>query len=77
MYLLLSCLVNLYFLHCEVRVHGGCLLDGLSQGLVVVDGVAVALNGHLLLDVRLSVALLLHGVGRRLDGSRLARDCLE
>ena len=41
-------LVNLDLFHGHVWVHGGGLLNGLCQGLVVIDGFPVALNRHFL-----------------------------
>ncbi len=73
----LRCLVDLDLLHCHVGVHGGRLLDGLGKSFVVVDGLAIALDGHLLLDPGLHVPVRLARVRRRLDGPRPRRDDLR
>ena len=42
----------------HVWVHGCGLLDGLGEGLLVIDRLTVGLNSHLLFNVGLSITVV-------------------
>ena len=69
--------MNLDLLNRHVRVHGGRLLNCLSESFVVIDRLAVTLDRHLLFDPGLAFAVSLGRVRRRLDCARLRRYCLR
>ena len=50
--------MDLDLFDCHVWVHGCGLLDGLGEGLLVIDRLTVGLNSHLLFNVGLSITVV-------------------